>query len=253
MHASNNKPIILMTMGQQNRNHHPYQVMTHKYMAPIVEIADCVPLLVPTCFGVKDIEQYLDMVDGICLTGAASNIDPSLYGQENLTPDKGQDKHRDTVDFAIIHAAIARKLPIFGICRGFQEINVALGGDLYQKVHKQPNFNDHREDPDDSLAVQYGPSHAIKLVPNTWLHALLGDSTEVNSLHGQGICTLAKQLEPLALAEDNLVEAFHAPQLEQFVLGVQWHPEWQAKNNPDSVVLFQAFGDACREFKTKNK
>ncbi|MBV7317475.1 gamma-glutamyl-gamma-aminobutyrate hydrolase family protein [Shewanella sp. NIFS-20-20] len=249
--SSNKKPVILMTMGQQIRNQHPYQVMTHKYMAPIVEIADCIPLLMPTCFGVDDIDQYLDMVDGVYLSGAASNIDPSLYGQENLTPKKGQDKNRDTVDFAIINAALERKLPLLGVCRGFQEINVALGGDLYQKVHKQPHLQDHREDPDDSVEVQYGPSHEINILPHTWMHQLLGDRIMVNSLHGQGICTLAKQLEPLAQADDGLIEAFHGPHFEQFILGVQWHPEWQAKDNPDSIALFTAFGNACRAFQAK--
>ncbi|QDF74813.1 MULTISPECIES: gamma-glutamyl-gamma-aminobutyrate hydrolase family protein [Shewanella] len=244
--AKKSKPIILMTMGQQDKNQHPYQVMTHKYMQPIVEIANAVPLLMPTCFGVEDVDRYLDMVDGVYLSGAGSNIEPSLYGQENLTPEKSQDLNRDIVDLAVIEGALKRKLPILGICRGMQELNIALGGTLYQKVYSEPGFDDHREDPQTPNHVQYGPRHAIKTVPGSWLAKLIGDKTMVNSLHGQGICTLGKGLEALAYGEDGLIEAIHGPDYGQFILGVQWHPEWQANENPDSVKLFQAFGSACR-------
>lgn len=148
------KPVVLMSMGAQERKGHDYQVMTHKYIQPLVEFSGCVPVLVPTCCGIEDLEQYLDMADGVYLTGAGSNIDPALYGQENETPNKGQDRDRDLFDLPLIRAAIARGLPIFGICRGMQEINVALGGDIYQKVYAEPGFNDHRENPDDPVEVQ---------------------------------------------------------------------------------------------------
>lgn len=241
-----NKPVILMSMGQQDRNGHPYQVMTHKYMQPVVEISDCIPLLVPTCFGAEDIEQYLDMADGVYLSGAASNIDPTLYGQENLTPEKKQDLARDLVDLALIKGAVARGLPLLGICRGMQEMNIAFGGDLYQKVYAEEHLDDHREDPDTPPEVQYGESHSITMVKGTWLHKLLGDTISVNSLHGQGVNNLGEGIEPLAHAEDGLVEAIHVPALPQFTLGVQWHPEWKAMENPDSIKIFKAFGEACR-------
>lgn len=241
------KPVVLMTTGTYERNGHPYQVMTHKYIMPLTDISNCVPLLVPTCCGVEDLEAYLSMADGVYLTGAGSNIDPALYGQENMTPKKAQDKNRDNFDLPLIHAAIKRGLPILGVCRGLQEINVALGGDIYQKVYTQPGFMDHREDGDDSIEVQYGDSHPINLVPNTWFADLLQQpSITVNSLHGQGLKTLGRGIEPLAHAPDGLVEAFHIPALPQFTLAVQWHPEWQATENPSSVRIYQAFGDACR-------
>jgi len=241
------KPVVLMSMGAQERKGHDYQVMTHKYITPITDIAGCVPVLVPTCCGIDDLEQYLDMADGVYLTGAGSNIDPALYGQENETPGKAQDKQRDLFDLPLIKAAIARGLPIFGICRGMQEINVALGGDIYQKVYAEPGFNDHRENPEDPVEVQYASAHSVRVAQNTWLHKLLQtDSIQVNSLHGQGLKTLGKGLEAIAHAEDGLVEAIHAPTLSPFLFAVQWHPEWQALKNPDSVKIFQAFGDACR-------
>ncbi|MNQ43525.1 Gamma-glutamyl-gamma-aminobutyrate hydrolase PuuD [compost metagenome] len=242
------KPVVLMSMGAQERKGHAYQVMTHKYIVPLVELSGCVPLLAPTCCGSDDLEQYLDMVDGVYLTGAGSNIDPALYNQENLTPDKAQDRDRDLFDLPLIRAAIARGLPLFGICRGMQEINVALGGDIHQKLYAVGDFDDHREDSDDPVDVQYGESHSVRLVPGSWLAELLGkDEISINSLHGQGIATLGEGLEALAYAEDGLIEAIHAPGLAQFSLAVQWHPEWQAAQNPDSVKIFQAFGAACRQ------
>ncbi|MGV8918038.1 MAG: gamma-glutamyl-gamma-aminobutyrate hydrolase family protein [Pseudomonas sp.] len=242
------KPVVLMSMGAQERKGHDYQVMTHKYIVPLVELAGCVPVLAPSCCGPDDIEQYLDMVDGVYLTGAGSNIDPALYGQENQTPGKAQDQDRDLFDLPLIHAAIARGIPIFGICRGMQEINVALGGDMYQKLYAEPGFNDHRENSADPVAVQYAAVHGVRLAADSWLRKLMQtDVIRVNSLHGQGLKTLGKGLEPLAHAEDGLVEAVHAPSLSPFLVAVQWHPEWQAAQNPDSVKIFQAFGEACRQ------
>ncbi len=242
------KPVVLMSMGNQERKGHDYQVMTHKYIVPLVELSGCVPLLAPTCCGTDDLEQYLDLVDGVYLTGAGSNIDPSLYGQENLTPNKAQDRDRDLFDLPLIRAALDRGLPIFGICRGMQEINVALGGDMHQKLYEEPGLNDHREDTDDPVPVQYSESHSVRLMPNTWLAELMQrEEIRVNSLHGQGIKTLGKGLEAVALAEDGLIEAIHAPTLSPFLFAVQWHPEWQAAENPDSVKIFQAFGEACRQ------
>ena len=250
--SSHSKPVVLMTMGAQARSGHAYQVMTHKYITPLVELSGCVPLLVPTCCGTADLEQYLDLVDGVYLSGAGSNIDPALYGQENLTPEKAQDRDRDLFDIALVRAALDRGLPLLGICRGMQEINVALGGDIHQKVYCEPGYADHREDADDPVEEQYGHSHQVSLVPGSWFADLMGEAQiPVNSLHGQGIKTLAKGLAPLAHAEDGLIEAIHAPVLSPFLLAVQWHPEWKAKENPHSIKLFRAFGDACRQYRQR--
>ena len=247
--TSARKPVVLMSMGAQERKGHAYQVMTHKYIMPLVEIAGCIPLLTPTCCGSDDIEQYLDMVDGVYLTGAGSNIDPGLYGQDNLTPEKPQDRDRDLFDLPLIHAALRRGLPLFAICRGMQELNVALGGDIHQKLYSVPGCNDHRENPEDPVPVQYAASHTIHCVPGSWLAELLGEEEiAVNSLHGQGIRTLGRGVAPLAHAPDGVIEAIHLPEQAQFTLGVQWHPEWQAASNPQSVAIFQAFGQACRQF-----
>jgi putative glutamine amidotransferase len=242
------KPLVLMSMGAQARNGHPYQVMTHKYISPIVDLADCAPVLVPTCFGRAHMDQYLDLVDGVYLTGAATNIDPVLYRQENATPDKPMDPDRDLFDIALIHAALARGLPFLGVCRGMQELNVALGGDLHQKIHELPGMNDHRDRPGADVEGQYADVHEVRLVPGTWFADLMQtQSFSVNSLHGQGLNRLGTGMESLAVAEDGLVEVVHMPDRGVFTLGVQWHPEWRAKENPHSIRIFKAFGDACRE------
>lgn len=252
MNAGNfgSKPVVLMTMGSQARKGHPYQVMTHKYITPLVELAGCIPLLVPTCCGTEDLAQYLAMADGVYLTGAGSNIDPGHYGQENLTPEKPQDPDRDHFDLPLIRAALDQRVPLFGICRGMQEINVALGGTLHQKLYTVPGVSDHRENPETPIPVQYGVSHTVGLTPASWLSQALGDKViGVNSLHGQGIDRLATGLEVLGAAPDGVIEAFHAPGISPFLLGVQWHPEWLAAENPVSVALFEAFGKACRVYR----
>jgi putative glutamine amidotransferase len=246
------KPVVLMSMGAQHRLGHDYQVMTVKYIRPLIEHAGCVPLLAPTCFGSDDIEQYLSMVDGVYLSGAGTNIDPALYGQPNLTPEKMQDQGRDLFDLPVIRMALERGLPLLGVCRGMQEMNIAFGGDIHQKLYTLPGVRDHRENTRAPVPEQYAASHLVRLVPGTWFAGLMQDHEfAVNSLHGQGIKTLGQGLEVLAHAEDGVIEAIHLPQFAQFTLGVQWHPEWMAAQNPHSIRLFDAFGQACRLRRTE--
>ena len=152
-----------------------------------------------------------------------------------------------------MRAALDRGLPILGICRGMQEINVALGGDIHQKVYCEPGCDDHREDADDPVDEQYGESHQVELVPGTWLAELMGQpSIPANSLHGQGIKTLAQGLAPgpcRRRADRGDPRSRPLP----FLLAVQWHPEWKASENPHSIKLFTAFGDACRRFRAAGR
>jgi putative glutamine amidotransferase len=143
--------------------------------------------------------------------------------------------------------AVARGLPVLGVCRGFQEINVALGGTLHQAVHDVPGFYDHRENSSVSLDEQYGPVHGVEFTPGGLLHTLTGmQGARVNSLHGQGVERLAPGLAVEARAPDGLIEAFRLERTEAFLLGVQWHPEWSFRNDPLSIAIFRAFGAACR-------
>jgi putative glutamine amidotransferase len=201
----------------------------------------------------RDIEAMLDRLDGLFLSGATSNVDPAHYGATLADPNSPADAARDHVSLAIIRAAVRRGMPVLGVCRGLQEINVALGGSLHQAVHDVPGLNDHRERDDDPLETQYGPSHEVNLTPGGLLHTMAGEPAAwVNSLHGQGIDRMAPGLAVEARAPDGLIEAFRGEQ-RGFLLAVQWHPEWRFRDNPLSVKIFNAFGSAARDWRAASR
>jgi putative glutamine amidotransferase len=187
----------------------------------------------------------LDRIDGLLIPGSPSNVHPSHYGiGESLTPDK-HDPARDSTTLPLIRAAVARGLPVLAICRGIQELNVALGGSLLQNIHDIEGRHDHRGNGNGSIEVAYGPKHLVTL--SGALARIVGASRiMVNSLHGQAVNQPAPGLVINAIAEDGTVEAVSAPNAPGFVLGVQWHPEWRYAENPASMAIFRAFGDACR-------
>jgi putative glutamine amidotransferase len=192
-----------------------------------------------------DVGAVLDIADGILLSGSLSNIEPVHYGDEPPLDPETIDRERDALTLPLIRTAVERKLPLFAICRGFQELNVAFGGSLHQAVHAVNGHNDHREPKDEDFDGKFRPVHAVTLKGE--LRAWLGaDKILVNSLHSQGISKLAEPLIAEAVAEDGLVEAVRAPGGNPFSLGVQWHPEWQPHTNPASIALFRRFGEAAR-------
>ena len=225
---------------------HPFLAVGEKYVRAVVEGAGCLPLLVPTLDPVLPLREVLAGLDGLLLTGAVSNIEPHHYSDESSYEGNLLDPRRDATNLPLIPLAIEMGVPVLAICRGFQEVNVAFGGTLYQKVHEQPGFMDHRENKDDPLDVQYGPAHDIALVPGGLLAGLAGDTrATVNSLHGQGVRRLGEGLVVEAQAPDGLVEAFRHDG-PAFMLAVQWHPEWKVRENAFYLATFRAFGDACR-------
>ena len=149
----------------------------------------------------------------------------------------------------LIRRALDRGVPLFAVCRGFQELNVVLGGTLHQLVHEVPGYNNHKEDASDPLDVQYGPSHRVTLVDGGLLRKIAGsDVATVNSLHAQGIAKIASNVTVEAVADDGLIEGFRVDDAKAFALAVQWHPEWKVTENVFSMNIFKAFGDACREY-----
>jgi putative glutamine amidotransferase len=217
----------------------------------VAEGARCTPLIVPALGAATDFEALLAVADGVMLTGSPSNVHASLYGEEVLDPSLPQDAARDATTLPLIRAAIKRGIPLMAICRGFQEVNVALGGTLHQALHAVSGMADHRENKEHTLDQQYAPSHRVLLDPGGRMAQILDGAAEiqVNSLHGQGINQLASGLVAEARADDGLVEAYRVADAKGFTLAVQWHPEWRFSENPDSVKLFKAFGDACRAYK----
>lgn len=238
------RPRVLVPACHQSVKGLPSYTVGRKYIEA-VELAGAqawvVPGLVP-----EDIAQVLDFVDGVLLTGSPSNVDPSLFGEAVHDPAQPLDARRDAWVLPLVRAAVARGTPLLGICRGLQEINVALGGSLLQAVHETPGLADHRAPTGDDEERVYGPSHEVVVEPGGQLARLL-DVTRfaVNSLHVQGIHTVAPGLRVEARAPDGLPEAISVPRAP-FALAVQWHPEWRAAHNPVSQRLLAAFGHACR-------
>ena len=242
------KPLIGIPTCRKHIAPHMFHAVGEKYIAAVATKAGGVPLLIPALGGGLAIGPLLGSLDGLLFTGSPSNVEPHHYQGEASEQGTLHDPHRDATTLPLMAAAIAAGVPVFAICRGFQEMNVVFGGSLHQKVQDVPGKLDHREDPDKSLDEQYAPVHALHLSEGGMLHELLGARhIEVNSLHSQGVDRLGKGLVVEATAPDGLVEAFRVADAAAFALGVQWHPEWQVMKNPQSVALFEAFGDACRQ------
>lgn len=241
------KPIIGIPADRRLLNSHWFHCVGEKYINAVVQAADAVPVLVPA-LGERYLREWLASFDGILFTGSPSNVEPRHYRGPQSDPGTWHDPERDATTLPMINGALDAGLPIFGICRGFQEINVALGGTLAQKLHELPGRLDHREDKEQPLEEQYGPAHEIELVEGGLLHQIAGRRTlEVNSLHSQGVERLAPRLVTEAKASDGVIEAFRIDGAKTFALAVQWHPEWKVMENPFSRALFAAFGQAGRE------
>ena len=234
----------------------PFYAIGQRYLDALVALAVCIPVpILPSPLN-EDAASLVNVLDGLMLTGSVSNIAPEHYRQSMSTPSLPTDTARDALSLPLVRAALAANLPVLGICRGMQEINVALGGTLYQAVHEVPTRLDHRRPADRSgsadanaevdLNVQYAPVHAVRFREGGKLSNLFSTSVAmVNSLHGQALDQLAAGIEVEAYAEDGTIEAICRPD-KHFFMAVQWHPEWQADSNPLSRALFGAFGDACR-------
>jgi putative glutamine amidotransferase len=204
--------------------------------------AGAFPLLIPSTGTPLDPAEILAQVDGLLFTGAPSNVAPVHYRQA-ARPGTEMDEIRDATTLPLLRAAVQAGKPLLAICRGFQELNVALGGTLHQHVHEIPGRLDHREPADVSREMEYAPAHPIAIVPDGLLALLSGQTqAKVNSLHHQGIDRLAPGLKAEAHAPDGQIEAVSMPGAAGFLLGVQWHPEWAFAQDALSRALFQAFG-----------
>jgi putative glutamine amidotransferase len=227
---------------------HPFHMVGEKYLRAVLEAADALPLLIPALAEELRPDDLLGRVDGILFTGSPSNVEPHHYKGTASEPGTLHDPARDATTLPLIRKAVQAGIPVLGLCRGFQEMNVAFGGTLHQRVHEVEGYRDHREDHAQPLDVQYGPAHEVILEKGGLLRAMAAsDRIQVNSLHSQGIARLGPELAVEARAPDGLIEAFRVPEATRFAVAVQWHPEWQVMSNPFSRALFAAFGSASRE------
>jgi putative glutamine amidotransferase len=242
------RPLIGIPADRRMVGAHPFHMVGEKYARAVLEAAGAAPLLIPALAEELRFDELLERLDGLLFTGSPSNVEPQHYQGAASAPGTLHDPARDATTLPLIRKAVQAGVPVFGICRGFQEMNVAFGGTLHQRLHEVPGHLDHRDDETQPLEVQYGPAHDVVLEPGGVLRALAAsERIRVNSLHSQGIDRLGQELAVEARAPDGVVEAFRVRAARRFALAVQWHPEWKVMSNPFSQALFAAFGEASRE------
>jgi len=242
------RPLIGIPADRRMVGHHPFHMVGEKYARAVIDAAGAAPLLIPSLAEELGFEELIERLDGLLFTGSPSNVEPHHYDGPPSAPGTLHDPARDATTLPLIRHAVDAGLPVFGICRGFQEMNVAFGGTLHQKLHEVPGLLDHRDDERQPLEVQYGPAHEVTLEPGGLLRSLAdGERIRVNSLHSQGIERLGPPLAVEARAPDGVIEAFRVRAATTFALAVQWHPEWKVMANPFSRALFAAFGKAAAE------
>ncbi len=241
------KPVIGVPADRRLLGSHWFHCVGEKYLAAIVEAADAVPIVVPAFGDRLELDTLLERCDGVLLTGSPSNVEPHRYAGPASAPGTWHDPERDATTLPLIPRAVEAGLPLLAICRGFQELNVAYGGTLHQRVHEVPGFAVHKEDESAPLEEQYAPAHEVHLLKGGHFARIAGtDVIRVNSLHSQGIDRLGDGLVAEGRAPDGLIEAVSVQAAAGFALAAQWHPEWQATRNEFSKALFAAFGDAAR-------
>ncbi|HUR90433.1 MAG TPA: gamma-glutamyl-gamma-aminobutyrate hydrolase family protein [Ramlibacter sp.] len=228
-----------------------YTVLADRYAQAVCKLG-LQPVLYPMA-GAGDVTDLLSLVDGILLTGSPSNVDATRYEATALETDL-LDPRRDALTMALVPSAIATGVPVFGVCRGLQEMNVALGGSLYQRLHTEEGMMDHREPEGAALEVQFAERHDVELLPGSafaeWAGAI---KAKVNSLHGQGIKRLGQNLVAEAFAPDGLIEGVRVDGSPAFAFGVQWHPEWHHETNPFYEHTLGAFAQACMEHRQRRE
>ncbi|WP_158047418.1 gamma-glutamyl-gamma-aminobutyrate hydrolase family protein [Skermanella pratensis] len=245
-------PLVGIPACVRPLGHHPFHIAGDKYIRAVSDGAGALPMVIPALGGSLDLEDLLARLDGLLVTGSPSNVEPARYGGPASVAGTLHDPARDATTLPLIRAAIAAAVPVLAICRGIQELNVALGGTLHQRVQELPGRLDHRADDTRPVEEQYAKVHPVRLTPGGVLAGILGDRAgtgeiRVNSIHAQAIDRLAEGLRVEAEAPDGIIEAVSVTGAAAFALAVQWHPEWRFRECPDSTALFRAFGAACAD------
>lgn len=254
---SASKPVVgvIGNSGVVNDRHN-VQLVGQRNMRAVAEVAGALPLMFAGTPDITDIDALLDAVDGILLTGGRANVHPTYFGVEPHARHEPYDRDRDAMALSLIEACVARGVPLFGICRGLQEMNVAFGGSLHPEIRELPGRMNHRmprlengeihPDPE----VVFADRHEVTLAPDGPFARILGCETiRVNSLHGQGILEPGARIVVEGVAEDGTIEAISIADAPAFALGVQWHAEYDPQSNPINRALFQSFGAALRGHK----
>lgn len=219
----------------------------HINSCAVSDVAGCVPMIVPCDPRYATVDELLSACDGFLLTGGRPNVHPSEYGEDETPAHGAFDRNRDAITLPLIRACVESGQPFLGICRGFQEVNVAMGGSLHPEIRDLPGRMNHRMPPEGTMEEQFALRHVVQFVEGGVFARLMGaGQVMTNTLHGQGIARAGKRIVIDGHAPDGTPEAIYVADAPGFTLSVQWHPEWNAANDPVSRPLFQAFGDAVR-------
>ncbi len=251
------KPVVgVIGNAHLIENRFMVQAVGERNLRAVAEVADALPLMFAGVPDITDIAALLDVVDGILLTGARANVHPSRFSTEPHPRHEPYDPNRDDVALTLAEICVTRGIPIFGVCRGLQEMNVAFGGSLHPEIRELPGRINHRMPRLDSgeihpdHTVVFADRHDVRLTPDGTFARLLGcDTIRVNSLHGQGILEPGKRVVVEGIAEDGTIEAIRIADAPGFALGVQWHAEYDPQRNPINRALFRAFGAALHTAK----
>ncbi len=242
------RPVVAVPADLKEFENYRWHAAPMQYLAALAEVSGAQPLVVPALGEATDADAVLSRVDGLLLTGSRSNVHPSLYGVAPSPPYEPYDEARDATSLPLIRAAIARRLPIFAICRGMQELNVALGGSIATEIQEIDGRMDHRAPDSPQQDERFAIRHEVTLAPGGRLAAILGTAPiAVNSVHRQALDRLGHGLDIEATADDGTIEAVSIRDVPGFALGLQWHPEYWASTDAPSRRLFEAFGEALRE------
>lgn len=234
-------------------NRFAIQAAGERNLRAIADVVDALPMIFAGDPAITRVRDLLAVVDGVLLTGARANVHPRRFAMPPDAKYEPYDEARDEVALPLIEACVATGVPVFGVCRGFQEMNVAFGGSLHPEIRELPGRMNHRmprletgeihPDP----AVVFADRHDVRLTPNGVFADILGkDVIRVNSLHGQGILKLGERVVAEGIAEDETIEAIRIDGADGFALGVQWHAEYDPQSNPINQALFRAFGEAVK-------
>ena len=249
------RPIVGI-IGNTDMLHGDYPAYTGGRMnaEAIAEVSGCMPLLIPAHPNLVSTEELMATCDGFLLTGGRPNVHPQEYGEAETEAHGAFDRCRDAVTLPLVRACVAAGQPFLGICRGFQEVNVAMGGTLYPEIRDLPGRMNHRMPPDGTLEEKFALRHPVRLTEGGVFARLFGaEEVMTNTLHGQGIKRAGERIVVEGFAPDGTPEAIHVAGAKGFSLAVQWHPEWRAGEDPVSRPLFEAFGDAVRAFAAARK
>jgi len=240
------KPLVAVSTDVRQFENYTWHAAPRQYLEAAITVAGVTPMLVPSFGDRLDLEEIVARVDGVMLTGSKSNVDPALYGGE-ATPENGPyDRDRDATTLPLIRLAIARGVPLLAICRGVQELNVALGGTLDSEIQEMEGRIDHRAPVTDDQDARFAIRQKVEIRPGTCLAGVFGaGEIAVNSVHRQAVGRLGARLQVEAVAEDGTVEAVSVVGAPAFAVGVQWHPEYWAASDDASARIFRAFGEAA--------